>query len=190
MTAQFDAKSVEREAVRMAATLMAAAARTAPKTRGVDSLQTLVVDGEDLSRLAAAMEAKAREKPTKVAFFPRDAGNVRGSAAVILLGVTGEPKKPGTPLNCGACGYASCQELMEASKEEGEDFRGPLCVYQLIDLGIALGSAVKVAGDLAIDNRIMYSIGAAARKAGYLAECDVVIGVPLSVSGKSPYFDR
>jgi len=36
----------------------------------------------------------------------------------------------------------------------------------------------------------MYSIGAAARKVGYLTDCDVVIGLPLSVSGKSPYFDR
>jgi hypothetical protein len=31
-------------------------------------------------------------------------------------------------------------------------------------LGIALGSAVKLAGELNIDNRIMYTLGAAAKK--------------------------
>ena len=188
--ARTDATSAQREAAKMVASLMAAAARTAPKTRGLDSLQTLILDGEDLETLAVAMEAKAHDKPTKVSIFLRDAKNVRTSAAVLLLGVTGEPKNPKSPLNCGACGSATCQEFIDTGKGEGEDFRGPLCVYQLLDLGIALGSAAKLAGELCIDSRIMYSIGAAARTAGYLADCDVVIGLPLSVSGKSPYFDR
>lgn len=188
--ARTEGRSAEREGVRAAAGLMAAAARTAPKTRGLDSLQTLLLDGEELEHLAAAMEAKGAGKPTRIASYPRDAKNVRASAAVLLLGVTGEPKNPATPLNCGACGYATCQEFIDVSKGEGEDFRGPLCIYQLLDLGIALGAAAKLGGDLCIDSRIMYTIGAAARKAGHLAECDVVIGLPLSVSGKSPYFDR
>jgi uncharacterized ferredoxin-like protein len=59
-----------------------------------------------------------------------------------------------------------------------------------MDLGIALGVAAKMAGELCMDSRIMYSIGAAARQAGYLEGCDVIIGLPLSVTGKNPYFDR
>lgn len=188
--ARMDAPSVQREAAKMVASLMAAAARTAPKTRGLDSLQTLILDGEDLESLAAAMEAKGRDKPTQLTFYPRDAMSVRVSAAVLLLGVTGEPKKPERPLNCGACGFATCQEFINSAKGEGEDFRGPLCVYQLLDLGIALGSAAKLASELCLDSRIMYSVGAAARTAGFLPGCDVVIGLPLSISGKSPYFDR
>jgi uncharacterized ferredoxin-like protein len=188
--ARTDGPNAEREAVKAAACLMAAAARTAPKTRGLDSLQTLILDGEDLEILAKAMEAKVHDKPTKVASFARDAKNVRGSVAVLLLGVTGEPKNPQVPLNCGACGSATCQEFILSAKTEGEDFHGPLCVYQAIDLGIALGSAAKLSAELCIDSRIMYSIGAAARKAGYLADCEVVMGLPLSVTGKSPYFDR
>lgn len=62
-------------------------------------------------------------------------------------------------------------------------------MFQAIDLGIALGSSAKTAGILNIDNRIMYTIGAAARKLKLL-ESDIIIGFPLSVSGKSPYFDR
>ena len=187
--ARIDSKQAERDAVYMAAQLMAAAARTAPKTRGVDSIKTLIVDGEELEALAAAMEAKPGEKTGVVPFYPRDAGNVRNATAVLLIGVTGEPKGLDRPLNCGACGYRSCGDFANSKKRDGEDFRGPLCVFQSIDLGIALGSAAKIASDLNIDNRMMYTIGAAARKLGML-DCDVIIGFPLSVSGKNPYFDR
>ncbi|MGE5577770.1 MAG: DUF2148 domain-containing protein, partial [Syntrophothermus sp.] len=59
----------------------------------------------------------------------------------------------------------------------------------LIDLGIAAGSAVKTASLLNVDNRVMYRIGVLARKLG-LIDADVVLGIPLSATGKSPYFDR
>jgi uncharacterized ferredoxin-like protein len=187
--ARIPAQEAQHDGVRLAASLMATAARTAPKTRGLDSVETLILDGDDLETLAAAMEAKVGEKGGKLPSFARDAKNVRASSAVLLVGVTGEPKNPKVPLDCGACGYAGCAEFVEAKKSDGEDFRGPLCMFQSLDLGIALGSAAKTAGLLNIDNRIMYTIGAAARKLRLL-QSDVIIGFPLSVAGKSPYFDR
>jgi uncharacterized ferredoxin-like protein len=57
------------------------------------------------------------------------------------------------------------------------------------DLGIALGSAVKTASIHNVDNRIMYRIGVVARKMGLMSS-DTIIGVPLSATGKSPFFDR
>ncbi len=187
--ARIGAQEAQTDAVKLAATLMAAAARTAPKARGLDSVQTVIVDGEDLELLAQAMDAKLAEKNTKLPSFTRDAKNVRNAAAVLLIGVTGEPKNPKVPLDCGACGFGGCAEFLAASRSEGEDFRGPLCAMQVLDLGIALGSAAKVAGELNVDNRIMYTIGAAARKLKIL-DADLIMGFPLSVSGKSPYFDR
>jgi uncharacterized ferredoxin-like protein len=62
-----------------------------------------------------------------------------------------------------------------------------MCLMQGIDLGIALASAVKAASDFNIDNRIMYTIGATARKSKLL-EADLVIGIPLSATGKNIYF--
>jgi len=59
----------------------------------------------------------------------------------------------------------------------------------LLDLGIAVGSAVKVASDLNVDNRVMFTVGVAARALGYM-RADVVIGIPLSATGKNIYFDR
>jgi uncharacterized ferredoxin-like protein len=48
---------------------------------------------------------------------------------------------------------------------------------------------VKTAGLLNADNRIMYRIGPVARELG-LIDADNVMGIPLSATGKSIYFDR
>ena len=153
-------EKMEGEVVRLAAELMAAAARTAPKASGVDSIETVVVDGEKLQVLAKVMEVKGDEKSNHLQFFARDANSVRETTAVLLIGVTGEPKKPHNPFNCGACGYTGCAEFISKDKQEREDFRGPICVFQALDLGVALGSADRTAAALNIDNRMMYSVGA------------------------------
>jgi uncharacterized ferredoxin-like protein len=187
---KFKAEETEKEAIRMVAAMMAASARTAPKTRGVDNLKTMVLDGDDVKALADAMEDRSKEQPPHLApLFVRDASNVRNSSAVLLIGVTGEPKKPEIPLDCGSCGYQACQKLINVGRRPGKDFNGPICIFEAIDLGIALGSAVKLASELNIDNRMMYTMGATAQKLGYL-NADIVIGIPLSATGKSIYFDR
>ena len=76
----------------------------------------------------------------------------------------------------------------------GVDFGSPIEEWinfkaKLIDLGIALGSAVKVASELNVDNRIMYSIGRAAMKLEFL-KADEIQGIPLSIKGKNIFFDR
>lgn len=182
-------EEMENEGIGAGAAMMVVAMRTAPKTRGVDNLKTAVVLGPDLENLAAAMEKKGDTKSTSLPFFKRDANNVRNAAAVLLVGVQRGPKKIELPLNCGACGYKSCAALVASGCRDGEDFTGPICVYQAIDLGIALGSAVKLAAELGIDNRIMYSVGAAAKDLKLL-DSDIIIGIPLSATGKNPFFDR
>ena len=180
---------IEKGALEMGASMMALSARTAPKTRGIDSVKTMILTEKDLEQLAAAMEKKVKDKSIELPIFKRDADNVRNSAAVLLIGVSRDPKRIELPFNCGACGYKNCKGLLAAGKREGEDFTGPVCIFQAIDLGIALGSAAKLAGELNIDNRMMYTIGAAAKKLNLL-DSDVIIGIPLSATGKNPYFDR
>jgi len=154
----------EEKAILDAAKLMAVSARTAPKGRGVDRVVTAIVTGEERERIAEATEKKMEQKKNPLLAFKRDAEALRKSTAVLLIGVKGtKPKKPEDPLNCGACGYSSCAEFMKAEKRRGEDFTGPVCIFEAMDLGIALGSAVKLASELNIDNRLMYTIGAAAK---------------------------
>ena len=67
-----------------------------------------------------------------------------------------------------------------------------MCIFATTDLGIAMGSAVAAAADDRIDNRIMYSIGRAVDvMPEYNGGEDAIwMGIPLSVTGKSPFFDR
>ncbi len=175
----------EKEGIMQVSRLMLVSARTAPKSGGVDDLLTAIVSGFEKESLAAEMNKIAEER--KIDGFRRDAKNVKGSEALVLIGVRGT-KKFG--LNCGACGYANCDEFGKAEKKTGQDFEGPTCVFKALDLGIALGSAVKTASILNVDNRIMYRIGAAARRLNLLPEASVIMGIPVSAKGKSIYFDR
>lgn len=186
--AELSSAEAEKNAARMVCALMAASVRTAPKTKGIDALKTKILEGSDLESLAKAMEQKAEKSTRFPSAFSRDAANLRKSACVLLVGVSGDNKG----LDCGACGYTKCRGLQRRRQRgvrEGRDFTGPNCLFQGIDLGIALSSAVKLASDLNVDNRMMYTVGAAA-KAIKLLDSDIIIGIPLSVSGKSPYFDR
>ncbi len=184
--ARFQSEEMERDAIRVAAGMMAVSARTAPKAAGIDRIQTLILDGDDLELLASTMEEKFKSKAVPLQGFPNNAEQVRQSSAVILIGATGEPKRMSPPVNCGACGCKTCEEFVKSGKREGEDFRGPLCIWQTMDLGVALGSAVKMASELNVDNRIMYTVGAAARKLK-LMEADLIIGISLVSMGKNPY---
>ena len=162
------------------AELMALSARTAPKGRGEDFIVTGIVEGDDLTTLGRNM-IEFGERTGKD-LFDRHARNVMDSGAVLLIGL-----KDATPLglNCGTCGAEKCIKI---DTHEGE-FLGPQCCLRMLDLGIAIGSAVKTASLLNADNRIMYRIGPVAREIG-LIDADVVIGIPLSATGKSIYFDR
>ena len=175
----------EKEAILHAAKFMLVSARTAPKTGGVDDILTAIVYGEEKEKIAEEMEKIAEER--QISGFTRDAKNVHDSDVVVLIGVRGT-KSFG--LNCGGCGYKSCKEFEDVAKKLGQDFHGPNCIFKLLDLGIALGSAVKTASMLNVDNRIMYRIGVAAKRLGMLPEASVIMGVPLSAKGKSIYFDR
>ena len=124
----YSSEDMQTRAVLDTAARMCAAARTAPKTRGMDGLVTCVVTGEDKDRLAAHMRELAGR--LDYAFFARD-------------------------------------------------------------VGIAIGSAAAAAADARVDSRVMFSVGRAARSLGLLgASVTLVLGIPLSVSGKSPFFDR
>ncbi|MCR4401412.1 MAG: DUF2148 domain-containing protein [Firmicutes bacterium] len=161
---------------------MCLSATTAPKAVGKDFIVTAVVEGEALTRLAQAMVDYGRESGRKN--FDRDGANVAASDACVLIGLKGAQV---VGLNCGACGNDKCSGLAQLS--EGPEFAGPFCAWRLMDLGIALGSAAKTASIHNVDNRIMYRVGAVARRTG-LIDADVAAGIPLSATGKSIYFDR
>ncbi len=171
-------KDLEKDAVLEVGRLMAAAARTAPKGKGADTIVSALLTDDEKDRVAKRMEKIALEE--EIPFFQRDANNIYQVPAVLVIGTRFEPL--GVP-HCGDCGYADCQ----ACRQEGEG----RCNFNIIDLGIALGSAVSVAAMHHIDNRIMFSCGKAVMELGMMpAEVKVAYAIPLSITSKSPFFDR
>jgi uncharacterized ferredoxin-like protein len=177
----------EKDALLQAAKLMLLSARTAPKSGGIDDIQTQLISGQQKNALVTEMQKIAEERPNAAALFKRDAKNVQDSETVILIGVRGT-KKFG--LDCGGCGYKNCTEYDKAPKQLGQDFIGPNCIFKLLDLGIALGSAAKTASILNVDNRIMYRVGTAAKRLDHMPDASIVMGIPISAKGKSIYYDR
>jgi len=169
-------REAEELAVLFVANLMCAAARTAPKARGMDDIETRIIR-EEKERLANKMEDIGRE--FNVPFFIRDADNVRRGVLVVLIGTRITPHNLSP---CGFCGFSNCEEMKE---------KGGVCAFSINDLGIALGSAVSIASLHHIDNRIMFSAGYAALKLGLLpSDVRVAFGIPLSCTGKNIFFDR
>ncbi len=175
--------NIEKEIIEELAKQILVCARTAPKAKGEDDLVLGIVEEHEKELLAQEME-KIAERGETFKFFKRDAENVRNSEAIILIAL--DFKKP-LGLNCGACGF-NCETILKQKKLD-LDFDGPVCALKLLDLGIAIGSAVYKAKDLCIDNRVMYSIGVAAKRLK-LIPGQIVIGIPLSVKGKNIFFDR
>jgi len=170
-------QNAQKKAAMAVAELMVAAARTAPKGHGIDNLEILIVDGAEKDRLAEEM--RRIQKETGVDFFARDAGNVDTAEVVVLFGTKISPI--GCP-NCGFCGYKNCEENRK---------NGGVCSFNSGDLGIAIGSAVSVAANHRCDNRVLFSAGRAALNLGYFDKTvKIAYGVPLSISGKNPFFDR
>jgi uncharacterized ferredoxin-like protein len=170
--------SIRDETLREVARRMLIAARTAPKGRGQDNTVLALLDGEEIRVIADKMKEIAGRDGIPI--FERDADNLLASPVLVLLGTK---IKPLGLKKCGLCGFANCAEK--------DTMPSVPCAFNTGDLGIAVGSAVSVAADNRVDNRVMYTVGQAVLELGLLGpEVRIVYGIPLSATAKSPYFDR
>lgn len=167
----------EKKAALDVAGLMITAARTAPKGHGLDNIETLILSDDDKGPIMKEMKRVAEE--TGADFFRRDAENINNSHCLVLIGIKNDPINLE---NCGFCGFKNCTETRKA---------GANCAFNVTDLGIAIGSAVSIAADHRIDNRVFFSAGKAALNLGLMPDdVRVCYGIPLSTHGKSIYYDR
>ena len=114
------------------------------------------------------------------ASFLRDGENILKADGMFIIGT----KIQSLGLrSCNLCGFKNCEE-----KDQHPTFP---CIFNTGDLGIAMGSAVSIAMDARVDNRIMYSVGQAVVEMKLLGDdVKIAFGIPLSVSAKNPFFDR
>jgi len=172
-----NSNELEKEAIKDVAEFMAVAARTAPKTRGIDNIEVIAIDNEPAKKLLCEKMREISKRENRPS-MERDANSIQGSPVILAVGVKSNP----AGLNCGYCGYANCDEL---GKTKG------ICAYNSIDLGIAIDSAAGTANFFHADNRVMYSIGRACLDLKLFSQTvKQALGIPLSVTGKNPFFDR
>ncbi|MCK9423734.1 MAG: DUF2148 domain-containing protein [Bacteroidales bacterium] len=172
-------EQIRKETAIRVAQLMLTAARTAPKARGTDNIVLAIAEQSEIVEIAKRME-EIGNRPNGPAFFLRDAANILQSQALVLMGTRIKAQELQI---CGRCGYENC--------EEKNKFPDIPCTFNTGDLGIAMGSAVSVATDQRIDNRIMYTVGQAVLELRLLGEdVRIAFGIPLSISPKNPFFDR
>ena len=172
-------EEIRKKAVLDVAEKMLIAARTAPKARGVDNLVISVAEKDTIELIASKMKEMAEEGLVPD-FFVRDANNILLSDALVLIGTKISPM--GLKY-CGLCGFSNCEEKRRHPNHP--------CAFNTGDLGIAIGSAVSVAADARVDNRVMYSVGMAVKELKLLGdEVKIVYAIPLRAKGQSPFFDR
>ena len=171
-------QDIKKEVLFDVAKKMIIAARTAPKGRGVDNMVFMIAERNEIEKIGAKLIQMGEKE--NLQNFIRDAKNVSAADFIVLLGT----KYVSIGLRkCGLCGYKNCEE-----KTKNPQFP---CAFNLNDLGIAIGSAVSIAADNRVDNRIMYTIGLAVQELGFFdSEVKVIFGIPLSATSKSPFFDR
>lgn len=175
----FREEDLRDDVVLEAAGKMMTAARTAPKARGTDNLVIALLKEDGIKEVSDKMKEMARRDHLPD-FFLRDAVNILSAKAMVLLGT----KIASIGLSpCGLCGFSNCAEKNQHPEHP--------CAFNTGDLGIALGSAVSVAMDCRVDNRIMYTVGQAVRELRVFGEeVRILYGIPLSIGGKNPFFDR
>ncbi len=171
-------EQIKYDAVFEVAKKMMIAARTAPMSKGKANIVQSIVIGKDIEIVSDKMKSLGEKYQQD--FFIRDAENILQAQALFLIGT--KIKSVGL-INCGFCGFLNCAAREKENKVP--------CAFNTGDLGIAVGSAVSVAMDNRVDNRIMYTVGLAIIDLGLLGkEIAVAFGIPLSMSTKNPFFDR
>jgi len=169
-------RDTRNERLLLVAGEMMTAARTAPKGKGIDIIEVLMLTGETIIQLSKDMIEYSNE--TGMKFITRDAGNILQAEAIILIGT----KQQIQNLNCGYCGFDTCAEKLTYSETP--------CAVNTVDVGIAIGSACSVAADHRVDSRVMFSVGRVAQKMNMMPGCSSIYGIPISGSTKNPFFDR
>ncbi len=163
------------DSVRHVAKLCAVAAMTAPKSGGqlflkggTPFIETVIVEDQiTLKKLADWLRARGEKQ--RAAIWFRDADPAEKLDLVLFIDLAGwYPPQ----YDCGACGYGTCAEFLEARLKHKSatsadwEFNGPVWQLRAVDLGIAVGSAAKTASLNNVDTRCQTRIAAAARHLG------------------------
>ncbi len=164
--------------VDLIAKLMTISATTAPKAEDLSFVEIQPLDEAEKEILVEELFQMAEEDEE----YSHIGEIISESDKVMLLGLE---EHPPFGLDCKACGFKDCLEFSKVKTEH--IFQGPNCVYRILDLGIAIGSALKTADAHNVRADILIKAGLAAKHIG-LSTSNIVMAVPIYIQGSDSFF--
>ncbi|MBI5118212.1 hypothetical protein HZA56_17180 [Candidatus Poribacteria bacterium] len=200
--AYYDGKKLANEGLLTVAQRCAMAALKAPQMTGTTELKIEILTNEDIDAIVEVLGILGEDNTVcygdnKTLKSCTDKGT---PPTILLIGGTGLGNS-GLDWDCGACGFATCKEhdaYLAVERDKPPDFTrpsafgapGPVCVWKAMDTGVAMDWACATAYQHNVENRAMASVGAISQALGYLAGCEVVIGVALGPCEPEVYYNR
>lgn len=200
--AYYDGKTFANEGLLTATQFCAMAALKAPQLTGTTQLKIEILTEEDLDPIIEVLGILGEDNTVcygdnKTLQACKDKGTL---PVIMLIGGMGVGFSE-LGWDCGACGFPTCKahnEYVEQERQKPVDFTrpsafgtpGPVCVWKAIDVGIAMDYAAAAAGQLNIENRAMASVGAISQALGYLAGCEISIGMCMGPCEPEVYYNR
>lgn len=167
------------DSIEMISNLMSISAKTAPKSMGESFLEIISLDKAEKEILTEEMFQMSDELNDDS--YGYEGEIIRDAAKVIIIGLK---KHPTLDLDCRACGFKDCDDFAE-HRVEGI-FEGPNCVFHLIDIGMAVGSAINTANRHDVRSKISLKGGLAAKNVG-ISSSNVCIALMIDLSEEKDY---
>ncbi len=166
--------------------LMAVAANTALMF-GKKKLKIVAIGPEEFEDLSGFCEGIAGLSPLADRDGRSFADLAKEDARALVIGAK---RKSVYNFDCGACGYATCEELNKVDTVEGIVANGPCCHFAVYDMHMAAMAAAAMAWRLGLHCRVFQTLGTAATACEFISDIDFCIGVAVSYQQTDPFFDR
>lgn len=167
------------DSIEIISNLMAISAKSAPKSLGESYLEITLLDKAEKEILTEEMFQMSDELNDDS--YGAEGEIIRESAKVIIIGLK---EHPPLELDCRACGFEDCDDFSE-NQIKGI-FEGPNCVFHLIDMGMAVGSAIDTAHMHDIKSKISLKGGLAAKNVG-MSSSKVCVALMIDLSEEKGY---
>lgn len=164
----------------------------APQITGRTKVEAEILWGEDLEPIIAVLEPVAQVARYVHWDYETIKRCCEKGESPVVIAIGGKVNRSNLAWNCGACGYATCQEFNAYAKDGagGGQLGGPSCNWKLLDYAIACDWACAAAWQYKVDNRIMGSLGFALQVMNYLPNSDIKLALALGPPRDMVYYSR
>ncbi len=195
----YDGNKLAQERLLEVANFCAMAAIKAPQVTGKVRILTEIITDEDIDPIEEILGIQGKTSIVAEGDYNTLKYCREGGARPVILLVGGSNLRHSElEWDCGACGFATCEEFNKYSDEVAEEVKklrrryhlGPQCPWKQIDLGSAMSWACAAASEFNVENRMVASIWNVAKLLGYMEEAESGASLCLGPVENLVYYDR